>query len=585
MQRTPSLFRASSRQAVLALLVLLLIAMTASGCASRKPLTSLPTEKDASCAVPGSAGSSRDEVVELGIPPLDDGMPLTEAERTALMSTGELDRNLDAENYREVVLHFKYFTHRARGTMERFAKRAQFYLPHVREELRKRGLPQELAYLAIVESGYNPNAVSPSGAAGIWQFMPYTGKHYGLDYDWWIDERRDPYKATQSALTYLTKLHGDFNDWYLALAAYNAGEGKIGRALAGTGAKNFFELVRRNDTLDEKMRLKDETKQYVPRFIAITKIMRNLELLGFAPLDTSCAIRPAQLRVRPGTDLLALCQSAGMSWAQFSEHNPAFRRYVSPPDSHSVVYLPEMHREAATAFLAKPQSRNYAGWKPYTVRKGDTLARISRNTGVPASVLSRVNNVRSNNLRVGSTLMVPEGGVRDADEGPGKTRAIAARRGTYVVKQGDTLYGIAREQDVELTTLMRANGINDARELRIGQKLYIPGEAADAPVVARSEPQPAPKQAPAQAAKARTPEKAPSQMVASVEVRTMGSPSKTASSQPSRAKAVTYTVQQGDTMWAIARKFNVHPKELMRRNNLEMGTVLKPGDSITVVQD
>lgn len=587
MQRTRRRYRISpARRLLLMMLALVALSISVSGCATRKPLSSLPADKETACPAPEKSSGSSDEVVELAIPPVDDGLPLTPAEQAALASTGEVDRNLSPEDYRAVVLHFKYYTHRARGTMERLARRSQNYLPYVREVLRKRGLPEELAYLAIVESGYNPNAVSSSGAVGIWQFMPYTGKLYGLDYDWWIDERRDPYKATHSAASYLAKLYGDFNDWHLALAAYNAGEGKIGRALAGTGAKGFFELVRRNESLDEKARLKDETKQYVPRFIAITKIMRNLQSLGFAPLDTSCAIRPVEVRVRPGTDLMALAQASGMSWASFSDLNPAFRRYVSPPDAHSVIYLPEARREAALAYLAKPQTRNYAGWQPYTVRKGDTLERVGKRAGVPVSVLKQVNKVRSNNLKVGSTLLIPGGTHHEPDTGPAIKRALAERRGSYIVKQGDTLYSIARTQGVELNTLMQANGMAEAHTLRVGQKLYIPGgsEAPAPQPVATSKPEKP--QAPVARATS-TPE--PRQLVASVTampVSAAKAPSRSAGpSAAVKTKTVTYKVQQGDTMWAIARKFNVHPKELMRQNRLEMDTVLRPGDSITVTQE
>ena len=145
----------------------------------------------------------------------------------------------------------------------------------------KRWTPEDLAYLAIVESGYKPEAFSHAGAAGAWQFMPSTGKKYGLDQDKWTDERLDPYEATEAAASYLQKLYDDFGDWPTAIAAYNAGEGKMQRALEGSGSRNFFEVRERNETLPEKTRLREETKQYVPRFLAVTKIMRNLPQLGF----------------------------------------------------------------------------------------------------------------------------------------------------------------------------------------------------------------------------------------------------------------------------------------------------------------
>lgn len=651
----------ASRIALLFVLFLLMV----SGCAPRKPVTGgSPTT--AACPVPQDSASRDETVAELSIPPADDGIPLTPAEIAALSTVGELDKTLSSEDHRDVVLQFKYFTHRGRPTMVSFIKRASYYLPYVRKVLRDRGMPEELAYLAIVESGYNPNAVSTSGAAGVWQFMPFTGKKYGLDYDWWIDERRDPYKATHSAATYLAKLHGDFNNWPLAIAAYNAGEGKIARALEGTGAGNFFDLKRKNHMLDDKAQLKDETKQYVPRFIAICKIMRNLDKLGFPAVDESCAPQMASMHVKPGTDLMALAQSMNMSWSEFSRHNPAFRRYVSPPDQSSTIYVPALYEQQAQAFLARPQARSFAGWRPYTVQKGDTLERISRVTGVPASVLLRVNKGITK-MRPGETVMIPAGSEQalaassvpaavtaGTSAGPAKVREIATRRATYVVKQGDTMYSIAKSQGVDVATLQKANGLSGPT-ISVGQKLYIPDYGPEATAAAREEAQAVNRAIVARAEQSRTggrvvePTRAThaesaDQLASKITGKPMqgtvtatpytgekskpvqgaaatGAGSEKASGATPAAskgaavaaggsklpaaaagatspavapksvamatggKTITYKVQQGDTVWAIARKFNVHPKELLKMNNLEMGATLKPGDSVKVAAE
>ncbi|NHZ47381.1 LysM peptidoglycan-binding domain-containing protein [Nitratidesulfovibrio liaohensis] len=613
MQRTRLLSSAlRARRAVRHVLVLVAVALLAAGCAPKKNLP--PIQPAEACPVPPSAtgpAAEPEEVVELPIPPADDGVPLTPQEWAALNSTGELDKDLTPEARRDVELHFKYFTHRARGTFERYLKRSQNYLPHIREVFRQQGIPEEIAYLAIVESGFNPNAVSSAGAVGVWQFMPYTGMRYGLSYNWWMDERRDPYKSARAAADYLQKLYGDFGDWHLAMAAYNAGEGKISRALEGTGAEGFFDLRAKNHMLDGKAQLKDETRQYVPRFIAVAKIMRNLESLGFQAPDYSCPPKLEQLRVKPGTDLMALAQAMGQNWNDFSANNPAFRRYISPPDAHATVYVHPMHLEAATAFLSKPQQRSYAGWRVYKVRQGDTLDRIGKRCGVPVSVLKRVNKA-SGKLQVGQELMIPGGGdasdftaqaetpasksaasakggkaVADKQDKPEKsdksdrpssarTRDIAERRATYIVKQGDTLYGIAKAQGSSVETLQKANGLSGIA-LQLGQKLYIPDAGAEATAIARQEAEAANKAIVASASRGGAERAATPVAVATA--------SKSAGAKPAAApvgRAIVYKVQEGDTMWAIARKFNVPPKDLLRWNNLERDAQLKPGDQITV---
>ncbi len=636
MQRTRLLSSAlRARRAARLVLVLAAVALLAAGCAPKKNIPAIqPAE---ACPVPPSASAPAaepEEVVELPIPPADDGVPLTPQEWAALNSTGELDKDLTPEARRDVELHFKYFTHRARGTFERYLKRSQNYLPHIREVFRQQGIPEEIAYLAIVESGFNPNAVSSAGAAGVWQFMPYTGMRYGLSYSWWMDERRDPYKSARAAADYLQKLYGDFGDWHLAMAAYNAGEGKISRALEGTGAEGFFDLRTKNHMLDGKAQLKDETRQYVPRFIAVAKIMRNLESLGFQAPDYSCPPRLEPLRVKPGTDLMALAQAMGQNWNDFSANNPAFRRYISPPDSHATVYVHPMHLDAANAFLAKPQQRSYAGWRVYKIRQGDTLDRISKRCGVPVAVLKRVNKA-GGKLQVGQELMIPGGGdasgftaqaeapssksaasaktakaVADSGAKPERadksdkadkpdrsdradksdrpsstrTRDIAERRATYIVKQGDTLFGIAKAQGSSVETLQKANGLNGIA-LQVGQKLYIPDAGAEATAIARQEAEAANKAIVASASRAGAERNAAPVAMATASKGTAGKPAAAQAAAPSAApsgRAIVYKVQEGDTMWAIARKFNVPPKDLLRWNNLERDVQLKPGDQITV---
>lgn len=463
----------------------------------------------------------------------DDPHPLTKEEAEALASEGEIHFALDDQERKEVTAQFKYYVHKNRKTLVRWLERAERYLPYTKKVFREKGLPEELAYLAFVESGYNPKAYSRAHAAGMWQFMPYTGKKFGLKKDWWIDERLDPFKATYSAAEYLTRLHNMFDDWYLALAAYNAGEGKISRALKGTGAKDFFELTQKNGRLSHRAQLRRETRNYVPKFLAFVKIMRNLESLGFKRPDPGAQLGVVPVEVKGGTDLLALAKASGLSWKQFAEDNRAFRRYVSPIGYSSTVYLPQSSVAQAKAFLQKPGAVPYAGYVTYKVRRGDCWSIIARRYGVPVSVLKKVNNRRSNLLKPGQRLLVPGRGSVIA----ASPISIPAGSGSYVVRRGDTLSVISQATGVSVRTLMAANNIRSARSLRAGQKLVIPGGAA---------------------------------------------PSQAQTARRIAAAHGTYTVRRGDTLSEISHSTGVSVASIMRANGLTSARSLRAGQKLDI---
>ena len=505
--------------------------------------------------------------------PADDGISLSSAEREALASTGELDRGIAQEDMRDVILHFKYFVHKDRYTVEKNLERAQPYMPFIRSVFREKGLPEELAYIAFIESGYDPMARSRTGATGMWQFISSTGKYYGMQQDWWMDERRDPYQATRAAADYLARLYKLFDDWSLAITAYNAGEGKITRGLAATGTRNFFALRRRNESIySQRDRLSEENQQYYPKFVAVCKIMRNLKALGFSVPDPSRSPKVVELRARPGTDLKALAQSVGMNWDEFFAHNPACQRFVSHPGRFTKVYVPSHAATQARSFLSRPPaSRQSPGWTAYTVVRGDTMTRIARKTGVPVAELRRLNQVNEP-LRIGYRLRIPGSARGYVDtrlalvEPVPVSRATVAKKSVvraassagararkvlmHEVAAGDTVYSLSRRYGVSQEALLAANGMT-SNALYLGQKLKIPGDnrGRDVAVVsARKEKQ-------AAAAPART-----GTMISS------------------------YRVQPGDSLWAIARKFNMPPSELLALNNMTRESLLKPGDVIRVQQ-
>ncbi len=305
-------------------------------------------------------------------------------------------------------------------------------------------------YLPFIESGYNPMAYSPAGAGGMWQFMPYTGKRYGLSLDRWVDERRDPLKASEAAANYLSTLHGMFNDWSLALASYNAGEGKIGRAIAITGSSDFFHLHRTNDMLDEKMKLKDETLAYVPRFIAMAAVARNAEALGFPPVPETSSQEFDHVAVPNGADLKELARACELDWECFQSYNPGFRKDIAPPKGLCKVALPEDKLDEAQAYLAS------------------------------AEVLDKAK----------------------------KTAAIAEQTGgadvtTHIVKRGETLSIIAQKHKVSIAALKKANKGKLSKHLQIGQRVNVPVFAKGLlAVAARDDSSRSPKSAKTSAAKA-----------------------------------------------------------------------------------
>lgn len=481
--------------------------------------------------------------------PRDDGLPLTSAELHAFKTVSDLDRDLSEEDARIVELHFKFFVHQHRRTFERFLERSARFLPYAKKTFTARGIPEDVAYLFMVESGGNPIARSPAGAGGLWQFMPFTGRKFGLTQNSWIDERRDPFKATYAASDYLLKLYGDFNNWHLAVAAYNAGEGKIGKALSGTGAADFFELCRLDCQLEERMRLKDETRDYVPRLIAVAKIMRNLSRLGFTPPgpDMAWDLRPVD--VPPGTNLSGLAKELGLPWDEFSGMNPAFLRTASPPAGIATAYVPQDKTVAAVNWVASPDARVYAGWREYTVKRGDTLASIAKRHGVSITSLRDANGFSKLPGR-GSVILIPGKGasapVHDARP------AGLDTAGRYTVQSGDTLSGLARSWGVDVAAIRSVNGMGPKETaLKVGKKITIPAGGRGTQV----------SQTGRQAAPA-------------------------AQQRPQAAPAIGgagYTVQPGDTVFGIAGRAGVTARALCEANMLDVKKpVIRPGQKLVI---
>lgn len=503
------------------------------------------------CVSKGSSRYVKEEKTGTQYLPADDGKSLTKAELKAVSSKGFLDKNISSRDLRDTILHFKYLVRNDPLTIKKNMERAGKYLPYMIEIFRKEGLPLELVYLPFVESSFNPLARSYTGVLGIWQITCLTGKHYGMCKNQWIDTRRDPYESTRIAAQHLKRLYNRFNDWHLAITAYNAGEGKLSRALSASKTTSFFELRRRNHCIPEKNRLTEENKQYLPKFLAVCKIIRNLERLGFSAVDTSKTHKLVEVKAGPGTSLKALSKHIGMNWNEFFSYNLAYIKHVTPPNVHSTIYIPHHKVQKAHAFLKRSNKITYAdNRKKYKVFRGDTISSIAKKVGVSVAALQQA-NPNAFPIKPGTILCIPHfthspvasihNHCQQQKVDHIKTTSCQDTIIYHTVKNGDTLYSISRYYNVSQQHLLAANNLLDSK-IAIGQKLYIPIDKSS-----------------------------PLAML------------KKSSKQQSTKYIVNYKVREGDSLWSIARKFNVPPHDLLALNNLTPKTMIRPGDNVQVV--
>ncbi len=471
---------------------------------------------------------------------------LSASEKSALEATGTIDKNIPGHAMEDVKKEYQSYLRNRRQTVCVFSKRSEQYLAYACKVFREQGMPEELANLAIVESGYKPNALSRAGAAGAWQFMPQTGLKYGLTQDWWQDDRLDPYRATEAAALYLKKLYNDFGDWPTAIAAYNAGEGKISRALSGTGGKDFYELKALNHTLDEKTQIKEETRQYVPRFLAVTKIMRNLPQLGFDEINPEKSPVINRYPANPGTDLKALSRACNLSWDEFAKYNPHHKRNITCTDRVTYVYLPSSVDKHASKFFCTSASAPFAGWHPAKVaNSSDSLEKISKRGNVSLSRLQAA-NPGIGKLQAGQIILVPDNvkmvlksaGTEKASKGNSVKKAANQIAQSHIVQAKETLYAIAKKYKVDVESLKKHNGLQNGATLKLGMALNIPGQA----------------------------------------------PIKGASSGKIGKKKQVHVVQAKDNLWRIAKRYNITVETLKKLNNIDEKN-LRPGASLIVAEE
>lgn len=375
-----------------------------------------------------------------------------------------------------------YFQTRGRNTFARWLSRSERYIPMMKEVLRKEGLPEDLVYLAMIESGFSPHAYSIASAVGPWQFMSATGKRYSLRIDQWIDERRDPLKSTVAAALYLKELYDLFNqDWYLAAAGYNAGENKIMRAIGMYNSRDFWELSKGSY-------LKRETKDYVPKLLAAAIIAKEPAKYGFADVAYLPPIEFDAVTIPTQTDLELVAKLIDVPYQTLRDLNPELRRWCTPPDYPSYqLKLPLGKKELfETRYASVPEDQRFTQKVVYTryrAKKRDSVASVAKRFGTTPQVITELNHLRKKTKLAGKVLMVPvssTGGETPKAKPAAEVVNVAAAKKEpreftkyYTVKKGDTLYALARKFNVSEKLLAAWNNLKSRVALRPGKRIIV----------------------------------------------------------------------------------------------------------------
>ena len=370
--------------------------------------------------------------------------------------------------------------------MENMVNRAQLYLYYIVEEVEKRGMPMEIALLPAIESAYQPHAYSRARAVGLWQFMPATGRLYGLKANWWYDGRRDVMASTQAALDYLEKLHKEFKgDWQLALAAYNCGEGKVGRLMAQNRRKGL-------STAYQDLKLPRETVHYVPKLMAMVNIVTQPEKYGLKLASIPNEPYFAQIDIGSQVDLGVVAKLVDLPVAELYQINPEHVRWITDPNGSHQLLVPADKKDALLAGLSALAQEDRVRWSHHEVRRGDVIGKVAQRYGISVDAIRSANRLSSDRLRVGQDLLIPVSTskilsasyvpsaepARINDGQHGKVRV------THKVRSGDTLWSIARRYNVYVHQLRQWNFMGARDMLKLGQRLKI--WTKPAPMAART---------------------------------------------------------------------------------------------------
>jgi len=425
----------------------------------------------------------------------------------------------------------RYFQTKGRDRFEVWLSRSGKYSDMMRKILAQYGMPGDLVYLALIESGFSPQAYSVARAAGPWQFIAGTGRRYGLRVDWWADERRDYEKSTHAAALYLKELYGMFDSWPLAAAAYNAGEGKIMRAVSRYKTEDYAKLIRYRY-------LSRETKDYVPKMLAALTIAKDPEKYGFGDVLYEDPLEFDKVSVPGGIDLAALGDVIDVPLEILKEWNPALKRFCTPPNVEAYeIRLPSGYASVAEERMEEISKEAKVTFLLHKVQKKDTLASLAKEYNTPVAILKEMNGLRGDSLRRTSRLIIPVTGLSGEESAPGTKVSPdmlrmahmrvdeGYRRGQRIrVRRGDTLWKIARRARVSVNSLARANRMKTNSILRVGSIIRIPGAAVS-----------------------------------------------------SSGNGTRHVVRRGETLWSIAKAHGVTVDQLARRNHMTPRDSLRSG--------
>lgn len=441
-----------------------------------------------------------------------------------------------------------YFQTVAKEAFTKYLQRSKKYTPMMKEILREYGLPEDLIYLSLVESGYNPHAYSWARAMGLWQFISSTGRLYNLHRSWWIDERKDPIKSTKAAARFLRDLYEQFGSWELAMAAYNGGPGRVNRTIKKQKTIDFW-----------KMKLRRQTMDYVPLIMAATIIAKNPEKYGFYDIDYEPTVEWDEVKIDKCLELKVIANEIDCPLNKLQELNPELLRRYTPPNTKGyMLKVPKGKKEQFLAAYDDLPSPKETSWVKHKISRGETVSTIASRYGVSQYAIFEANNLsRRSKIYAGRTLIVPVPLDREYNQHIEKPSDRSANNSIYAVQSGDTMWDIARAFGTTVTALRRANSIVRGSRIYVGQKLRIPSNAKYLKQKNNSS----------------------SKTYASTE-----NTKKSSSSPPSvdAPQVKTYKVRAGDTLWDIARKFGTTTTTIRRLNDLGRSSRIYPGQNLKV---
>ena len=447
------------------------------------------------------------------------------------------ERNINRKKVQDKIAWFA----RNQQYIDRVTKRAEPYLFHIVKKLKERDMPLDLALLPIVESAYQPFAQSPSRASGIWQFIPATGKRFGLKQNWWYDGRRDVVAATDAALDYLEALHKRFKgNWFHALAAYNAGEGNVERAI-----RKNKKIAKKTDFWN--LKLPPETRSYVPSLLAIAEVLKNNKKYNveFKPIKNEPYFEI--IDVRGQIDLATVSNLSDLPIDDIYILNPGFNRWATDPNGPHRILLPISRANEFRKKLNKLSKSERIEWKQHVIRKGESLGLIAELHKTSVSTIKEANNLKGNMIREGKSLLIPAAKESkkyyslslDARRYKG-LKTSDGKRYTYIVRRGDNLWDISRKYGVSVNQLAKWSGISTRSFLKPKQKLII--WVNEEKKYAQNN---------------------------SVNSTTGNHPDK-------------HVVKKGDSLWLIARELDIHVTDILKWNNLKKGVLIKPGQILKI---